>query len=45
MDSLSDPFTWWDDALELARVRAIFTGRRQAVRAWLGGWIVEEAAS
>lgn len=40
-------FTWWDDAVDVARFRAQMTGRRHRVRQdgyWWGikPWIVEE---
>lgn len=42
---MSDTYetTWWDEAVMIANIRARNTHRRQRVRQWLRGWIVEPA--
>lgn len=37
-------FIWWDEAVQVAQTRAIYTGRRQRVYRFMQRWFIEEIA-
>lgn len=36
---------WWDEAVQIAQTRAIYSGRRQRVYRFMDRWFIEEVSA